>query len=55
MIDPVKPTTRLLEPATEQEIDDALGHDPLDYRHGFYAGVRWAEKLHNITENVKTE
>ena len=42
-------------PATEQEIDDALGHDPLDYRHGFYAGVRWAEKLHNITEKVKTK
>jgi len=41
-------------PATEEEIDNALGHDPLDFKHGFYAGVRWAEKLHNITESTKS-
>jgi hypothetical protein len=37
-------------PATEDEIDNALGHEPLDYRQGFYAGVRWAEELHKPTK-----
>lgn len=36
--------------ASEEELDNALGHETLEYKHGFCAGVRWAEKLHKITE-----
>ena len=35
---------------TTEEIEAALGHEPLDYCQGFYAGVRWAEQQHRITE-----
>ena len=35
---------------TTEEIEAALGHEPLDYSQGFYAGVRWAEQQHRITE-----
>ena len=35
---------------TDDEIEAALGHEPLDYGQGFFAGVRWAEQQHRITE-----
>lgn len=35
---------------TTEEIEAALGHEPLDYGQGFFAGVRWAEQQHGITE-----
>jgi hypothetical protein len=47
---PVTGAGSKLVPASEDEIEAALGFDPLDYRHGFVAGVRWAEALHGITE-----
>lgn len=37
-------------PLTTEEIEAALGFEPLDYCQGFYAGVRWAEQQHRITE-----
>jgi hypothetical protein len=36
------------QPLTEDEIEAALGHDTLDYRHGFTNGVRHAELTHHI-------
>ena len=35
---------------TEDEIDSALGHEPLDYLRGFSAGVRYAESMHGIKD-----
>jgi len=46
---PATPARGVSAPATEEEIEAALNFDPLDYQHGFVAGVRWAEALHGIT------
>ena len=33
-------------PLTDDEIEAKLGHEPLDYRIGFFDGVRCAETIH---------
>lgn len=33
-------------PLSDDEIDDKLGWEPLDYRAGFHDGVRCAETIH---------
>lgn len=36
-------------PLSTDEIEAKLGHEPLDYQAGFYAGVRFAETIHQNT------
>mgnify|MGYP000207958544 CR=1 FL=1 len=31
---------------SEDEIDAGMGHEPLDFRAGFHAGVKFAERMH---------
>jgi hypothetical protein len=41
------------EPLTEEEIEDSTNHVSLwhtEWHQGFYFGVRWAEKMHQIGE-----
>lgn len=40
---PAKPVSKRL---TDDEIEAALGFEPLDYMAGFHAGVRYAELIH---------
>jgi len=43
-----KPKIKKPVPLSTDEIEEVLGHEPLDYRQGFFNGARFAELTHDI-------